>query len=131
MLKSLILLSVGLTSSAFAQPGFSGVVQDASQGPIDGARITVFDLTGKGVVQTTSSTGNFSLSGIPEGDYLFKVEDGSRMPFFGAIHLAGDQPHKINVVMLDASPQARTLSVPGPPSETRCGLRDLRPNLQR
>ena len=104
MFKSLFLFVACVTSCAFDLPSISGVVQYTSKGPIDGAQITVFDEAGKGV-QTSSSMGTFSLSGVPEGYYFFKVENGSRMRVFGAIHVAGDGPHKIHVVMLNASPQ--------------------------
>jgi TonB family protein len=104
MPKSLFLFGFCVTSCAFALPTLSGTVQDAAKGPIDVAQITVFDATGKGI-QTSSSMGNFSLSGVPEGEYLVKVESTGRMPVLGSIHLAGDGPHRINVVMLNTTPQ--------------------------
>ncbi len=79
-------LGACLALSAFSAPVLSGIVQDASRGLIDGAKITVWDAaTGKGV-QTSSAMGRFSLSGLVEGDYVFKVENdrvaGSwRVPF--------------------------------------------------
>ncbi len=104
MFKS-VFLAACLTSSAVAQPGLSGIVQDTFKGPIDGANITVWDAeTGKGV-RTSSSMGSFSLSGLAEGDYLFKVEKDGRSPVLGAFHLAGDVPHNINVVVLTAGAQ--------------------------
>jgi TonB family protein len=99
------LLAACLTSSAFALPNLAGIVQDTFKGPIDGANVTVWDAeTGKGV-QTSSSMGIFSLSGLTGGDYLFKVEKDGRSPVAGAFHLAGDVPHNIHVVMLTAGPQ--------------------------
>jgi TonB family protein len=100
-----VFLAACLTSSAVALPSLSGIVQDTFQGPIDGASITVWDAeTGKGV-RTSSSMGSFSLSGLAEGDYLFKVEKDNRSPVLGAFHLAGDVPHNINVVVRTADPQ--------------------------
>jgi TonB family protein len=104
MLKSFFLVA-SLTSPAFAQPSLSGIVQDTFKAPIDGANITVWDAEiGKGI-RTSSSMGSFSLSGLADGDYLFKVEKDSRLPVLGAFHLAGDEPHKINVAVLSAGPQ--------------------------
>jgi len=70
------------------------------KGPIDGAKVTLWDAaTGKGL-QTLSSMGIFSLSNVAEGDYLFKVESDGRMPAYGTLHLTGDGTHEINVVLL-------------------------------
>ena len=108
-------LAACLTSSAFALSSLSGIDQDTSQGPIDGASITVWDAeTGKGF-RTSSSMGNFSFSGLAEGDYLFKVESDSRSPVLGALHLAGDEPHNINVVALSSSPGNTALVGAGSP----------------
>ena len=95
-----------MTSSIFAQPSLSGTVEDTAKRPIDGANITVWDAgTGKGI-RTSSSMGSFSLNGLAEGDHLFKVEKDSTLPVLGAFHLAGDEPHRISVVVLSAGPQA-------------------------
>jgi len=94
-------LAACLTSSAFALSSLSGTVQDTSKGPVDGANVTIWDVeTGKGV-RTSSSMGSFSLSGLAEGDYLLRVENDSRSTVLGALHLAGDEPHKINVVVMN------------------------------
>ncbi len=109
-------LAACLTSSAFAFPSLSGVVQDTSKGMIDGAKITVWDAgTGKGV-RTSSAMGSFSVSGLAEGDYLFKVEnDGGLLPVFGAVRLVGDEAHNINVVALSSGPQnAETVGAGSP-----------------
>jgi TonB family protein len=108
-------LAVCLTSSAFALSSLSGMVQDTSKGPIDGAIITVWDAeTGKGV-RTSSSMGSFSLSGLTEGDYLFKVENNRSLPAIGALHLASDESHNINVVALSISPGNAALVGAGSP----------------
>lgn len=123
MLKALF-LAVLLIPRVFALPSFSGTVQDNSNGPIDGAKITLWDsATGKGL-QTSSSAGRFSLNPVGEGDYLFKVEKDGQMPVYGAIRLAGDSPHEINVVMLAATPQ--NMDVVGAASALRKALRPVR-----
>jgi hypothetical protein len=99
MLK-VLLLSALLAPCAVAVPNLSGTVQDSMKGPIDGAKVTLWDAaTGKGL-QTLSSMGIFSLSNVAEGEYLFKVESDGRIPVYGALHLMGDGTHEINVVLL-------------------------------
>jgi len=46
----------------------------------------------------------FSASGLPEGDYLFRVESDGFLPALGLCHLQGDEPHRVNVVMLKTVP---------------------------
>lgn len=113
MFKS-VFLAACLASPAVAQPGLSGMVQDTFKGPIDGANITVWDSeTGKGV-RTSSSMGSFSLSGLADGDYLFKVEKDGRSPVLGAFHLAGDVPHNTNVVMLTGAQDTESAGAGSP-----------------
>ena len=96
-----LFVSTLLAPCALAVPNFSGTVRDTIKGPIDGAKVTLWNsATGKGL-QTTSSS---SLSNVTEGNYLFKVEREGRMPVYGAVHLSGDGTHEINVVMLAAEP---------------------------
>lgn len=45
---------------------------------------------------------NFSLSGLAEGSYLFKVEGDNTQPVFGAVHLSADESHRISVVSRSA-----------------------------
>jgi hypothetical protein len=106
-------LAVCLTSSAFALSSLSGIVQDTSKGPIDGASITVWDAeTGKGV-RTSSYKGSFSLNGLTEGDYLFKVENDGKLPVVGALHLASDE--SIDVVALSSGQGIAALVGAGSP----------------
>lgn len=103
MLKALF-LSALLAPCAVALPSLSGTIRDSAKGPIDGAKVTLWDAaTGRGL-QTSSSKGLFSLSNVTEGDYLFKVESDGRLPVYGAVHLFGDGAREINVVTLDAAP---------------------------
>jgi len=103
MLKALF-LSALLAPCAVALPSLSGTIRDSAKGPIDGAKVTLWDAaTGRGL-QTLSSKGLFSLSNVTEGDYLFKVESDGRLPVYGAVHLFGDGAREINVVTLDAAP---------------------------
>ncbi len=98
-----LFLSALLAPCALAAPNLSGTVRDSMKGPIDGAKVTLWDAaTGKGL-QTLSSMGAFSLSNVTEGEYLFKVESDGRMPVYGAVHLSGDGAHEINVIMLAAA----------------------------
>jgi len=99
MLKALF-LSALLAPCAVALPTLSGTLQDSTKGPIDGAKVTLWDAaTGRGL-QTLSSKGLFSLGNLTEGEYLFKVESDGRMPVYGAVHLSGDGAHEIKVIML-------------------------------
>jgi len=59
--------------------------------------------------------GSFSLTGIAEGNYLFKVEKDGQFPVLGACYLSGDSPHKINVRMLEATSQRADTSRAGAP----------------
>ena len=103
MLKALF-LSALLAPCAVALPTLSGTLQDSTKGPIDGAKVTLWDAaTGRGL-QTLSSKGLFSLSNFTEGDYLFKVESDGRLPVYGAVHLFGNGAREISVVTLDAAP---------------------------
>src|SRR6266436_4055391 len=99
-----LFLSALLAPCALAAPNLSGTVRDSMKGPIDGAKVTLWDAAkGKGL-QTLSSMGAFSLSNVAEGNYLFKVESDSLVPVYGAVHLSGDGTHEINVVMLAVAP---------------------------
>lgn len=95
-----LFLSALLAPCVLASPNLSGTVRDSMKGPIDGAKVTLWDTaTGKGL-QTLSSMGVFSLKTAAEGEYFFKVESDGWMPVYGAVHLSGDGTHEINVVML-------------------------------
>jgi TonB family protein len=121
-------LAACLASSAFALSSLSGIVQDPSKGPIDGATITVWDAeTGKGI-RTSSSLGSFSLNGLTEGDYLFKVENDGRMPVIGALHLASDESHNINVVALSSG--AANAALAGAGSPLRSSVRPARSSVK-
>ncbi len=123
MLKCFLLV-VCLTPPTWALPIFSGTVRDAFQGSVDGANITVWD-AGTGInARTSSSMGSFSLIGLAEGDYLFKVEKDGRLPVIGAFHASGRAPHNINVVMLNAGPQSAETAGAG--SRLRDSVRPLR-----
>jgi TonB family protein len=103
MLKALF-LSALLAPCAVALPSLSGTIRDSAKGPIDGAKVTLWDATTGRGLQILSSKGLFSLSNVTEGDYLFKVESDGRLPVYGAVHLFGDGAREINVVTLDAAP---------------------------
>jgi TonB family protein len=119
-----LVLSACLTSSAIALPILSGTVRDISKGPIDGAAITVWTpATGTGV-RTLSSMGSFSLTGLAEGEYLFKVEKDGQLPVLGAFHLAIDGPLNLNVVMRIATPQ--DIGAAGAASPLRDAVRPVR-----
>ena len=123
MLKPLLIF-ICLSTCAYALPVFSGVVVDALGAPVDGATITVWDAsTGKGV-KTASSMGEFSVDGLPDDDYLFKVEKDSQLPVIGGFHLLSDQPHRIKVVMQGAVP--RNLGSAGAGSPLRDSVRPPR-----
>ena len=100
-----MVLIVSLIPCAVALPSFSGTVEDNLKAQMDGAKITLWDAaSGKGLA-TSSSMGHFSFSGVSEGDYLFRVERDGMVPVYGALHLAGDGPHEIGVVMLPITRQ--------------------------
>jgi hypothetical protein len=81
MLKVLF-LSALLAPCAAALPGLSGTIRDSTKGPIDGAKVTLWDATTGRGLQNLSSKGLFSLSNVTEGDYLFKVESDGRVLLF-------------------------------------------------
>lgn len=100
-----LFIAACLASAAFGQPNVSGIVQDSSHAPIDGADITVWGAaTGKGI-RTSSSMGSFAFSGLAEGDYLFKVEADGKEAVLGAFRLTINEPHKISLALLSAGPQ--------------------------
>src|SRR6202008_145587 len=78
-LAVLLLLSLSLSSVAFAQGGatgaISGVVQDASGAVIAGAQVSIInEATGEVVRQTTTdSSGAFTTSLLPVGAYTVEV----------------------------------------------------------
>jgi hypothetical protein len=97
-------LTALVAATALALPGLSGTVREESLGPIDGATVTVMDAsTGKGI-QTSSTTGTFSISGLRVADYLIRGENAGCLPVLGLVHLSGDEMHSISVVMLKAVP---------------------------
>lgn len=104
MVKLLFLLSVCPALQALAESSILGIVQDRSNAPITGAKIVVFDVSGKGF-QTTSSAGRFALDGIADGEYLFRVESTGNKPVFGALRLKASEPQNISVVTSSATSQ--------------------------
>jgi TonB family protein len=99
-----VFLAALVATTALALPGLSGTVRDTSLGPIDGAIVTVVSTeTGKGL-QRPSTSGEFSISGLPVGEYLIKVENDGYQPVTGLVRLTGDDVHSITVVMLKADP---------------------------
>jgi TonB family protein len=101
MIKALF-LAAWLTQAALALSTLSGSVQDTAKAPIDGADVSIWDAaTGKGL-RTSTAQGRFALTGLAAGDYLFKVEGPGRLTAVGALRLAADESHEINVVMLTA-----------------------------
>jgi TonB family protein len=113
MFKSLFLFAVCGMSSAWALPSLVGTVADA-RGPIDGAKVTLVDSTGKSH-KTTSSKGEFSVPDLPAGYYMFVIDADKRMSALGAVHLTGDQPHKVKVMMRAAAgPKSLTVGAAGP-----------------
>jgi TonB family protein len=101
MLKAPFVASC-LIPCALALPSFSGTVQDG-RGPIDGAKIKLWDAAMKRSLETSSASGRFSLNSVNEGEYLFTVECDGHMPVYGAVRLIGEGPHDIKVVMLTAT----------------------------
>ena len=106
MLNFFVVLGLCATSTAFAQATLSGFIEDASSTPVEGAQVTIFDPTGKGV-QTSSRMGNFRFMAVPEGDYFFKVDGANRRPVLGSVHLTNGIPHQITVVMQSGSFQTQ------------------------
>lgn len=77
MLKALF-LSALLAPCAVALPSLSGTIRDSAKGPVDGAKVTLWDATTGRGLQTLSSKGLFSLSNVTEGALL--VQGRERRP---------------------------------------------------
>jgi TonB family protein len=104
LMFKILFISACLASIALASPVLSGTVVDVTKTPIDGARVTLWNLATRQQAETSSSGGSFSLNGLAGGNYMLKIESDNRLSVLAAFQLAGDQPHKINVIMLDAIP---------------------------
>jgi len=98
-----------VTPWALALPSVVGTVQDDSRGKIDEARVTVWDAASGRGLMTSTVMGSFAFNEMTEGDYLFKIEKDDKKPVYGALHLAGDTPHEITVVMLSVTNQDGSL----------------------
>ena len=77
--------------SAFAAETLSGIVRDQSTAGVDAAEVAIFDASGKGY-QTSTSAGRFVFTGVPDGDYYFKVGKPAHKLVFGSVHLGGQPP---------------------------------------
>lgn len=104
MKTHLFFLGACFLPSAFCAEGLAGVVRDQSTTVIEAAEVTIFDAAGKGYRTSTSAAG-FAFTGVPDGDYFFKVEKAGRKPVFGAVHLGGRPPVQLKVMMAEADAQ--------------------------
>lgn len=94
-----LILAVWFAQTSLALSALVGKVQDGLKAPVDGAKITLWDAaTGRGL-QTTSAHGEFSFTGVVEGNYLLKVEKEGKALLYGAVHLKGDKPHELNLIL--------------------------------
>jgi len=105
-------LPMKLLVGAFLIPNFltaavlSGTIQDAKKNPLDGAVVTVWDpATGKGL-KSSSVGGQYSISGIQEGNYLLKAEKTGMASLLGAVQIKAGSPHELNLLLADDSGDA-------------------------
>ncbi|MEO8658949.1 MAG: carboxypeptidase-like regulatory domain-containing protein [Bryobacteraceae bacterium] len=127
MVKLSVLLAVIPALHALAEPNILGTVQDRSNAPITGAKVVVFEASGKGV-QTTSSAGSFAFDGIADGDYLFKVESIGNKPIFGALRLKASEQQRISIVTVSETSQEPEAVGAGAALRHATVHRDHRPN---
>lgn len=83
----------------------AGTVVDATTGePIGGIDVQAFDVNGSfvGSVTSTSSSGEYSLVGLPTGTYLLRARDLFRRRF--ASELYREKPCELNCSVLDGDP---------------------------
>jgi TonB family protein len=120
MHKPLWIALASAMPQVFGLPNLSGTVED-SAGPVDGAKIVLWQVeTGKGV-EISSSMGRFSYPTVNDGDFVFRVEKAGLSPVYGAVRLSGDNPHSVRIVMRKAKREevgaaASLLDVPDKPT---------------
>ena len=78
----------------------SGTVQDRSKAQINGAQITLWKTGIAKEIETVSAGGQYSFSGLGEGDYLIKVEQSGMGLLYGAMHLKSAESHEMNLVLV-------------------------------
>jgi len=99
MLIGSLLLALCASHSLTAS-SLSGKLRDQVETPIDGARIAVWEPgTGK-QYQTTAVAGLYSFTGIRQGDYLLRVEKTGMALLYGAVRLASDDHHELNLILV-------------------------------
>ena len=59
----------------------------------DGARLCAWHVPTGNAFQVTSSGGRYSVSGMPDGEYIVSIEQAGLGLLFGAVRLAGDGQH--------------------------------------
>jgi vitamin B12 transporter len=83
LVAALAICGAALLSQVFAQPGASvtGIVKDPQGQTVSGATLTLFSITGSaGGATTSDSSGAYRFSGLPEGDYLLRVDAAGFAP---------------------------------------------------
>jgi Carboxypeptidase regulatory-like domain/Gram-negative bacterial TonB protein C-terminal len=99
MLIGSLLLALCASHSLTAS-SLSGKLRDQVGTPIDGARITVWEPGTDKQYQTATVAGLYSFKGIPQGDYLLKVEKTGMALLYGAARLTTDDHHELNLVLV-------------------------------
>jgi hypothetical protein len=79
----------------------AGSVQDSANSGSDGVRITIWEPGAGNQFQTISSGGRYSFTGIPSGGYLLKAEKQGMALAYGAVRLSGDEPHELNLILVE------------------------------
>jgi TonB family protein len=70
--------------------------------------------------------GDFSVSGLAEGDYVFEVQKAGMLPVFGAFHIVANESHTINVVALAIASSPRIKAKVGAAAPLREAVRPAR-----
>jgi iron complex outermembrane receptor protein len=78
----LFAICAGAAAQQKDQPTLSGVVRDESGGAISGASVTLREAKGKVERSVRSDAiGRFTIAGVPNGEYVLKVESATFEPF--------------------------------------------------
>ena len=101
-----LLFLTSLAGCALRAATLTGTIQDPNKAPVDGAAVTVWEASSDKGLRTVSVQGRFTVTGIPEGNYLVKLETDTFATVYGSVQLVGEGPHELNLVLVDGSNMA-------------------------
>jgi TonB family protein len=95
----LFVIGVLCLANAFAASSLSGLVQDTSKAPIDGARLKLMPVPEGNPLETTSKGGRYSFPEVPKGEYVLAVGKSGFGIAVGAVRLAEGEQHELGFVL--------------------------------